>query len=69
MLQRRMPVLCGPAIERIKKSSLKNLVVTDTIPLSKDKAIGKIKVLSVASLLGEAIKRIHEEASISVLFR
>jgi len=62
-------VLCGPAIERIKKSSLKHLIVADTIPLSKDKAIGKIKVLSVASLLGEAIKRIHEEASISVLFK
>ena len=62
------PVLCGPAIERLKKSSLKELVVTDTIPLTKEKMSGKIKVLSVASLLGEAIKRIHEEASISVLF-
>ena len=61
-------VLCGPAIERLKKSGLKELVVTDTIPLTKEKKLGKIKVLSVASLLGEAIKRIHEEASISVLF-
>lgn len=61
-------VLCGPAIERIKKSGIKELVVTDTIPIPKEKVIGKIKVLSVASLLGEAIKRIHEEASISVLF-
>ena len=62
------PVLCGPAIERLKKSGLKELVVTDTIPLSKEKKLDKIKVLSVASLLGEAIKRIHEEESISVLF-
>jgi len=62
------PVLCGPAIERIKKSKIKELVVTDTIPISKNKMIGKIKVLSVAQLLGEAIKRIHNEESISVLF-
>lgn len=63
------PVLCGPAIERLKNSKLKELVVTDTIPLPKDKKLKNIKVLSVASLLGEAIKRIHEEASISVLFK
>jgi ribose-phosphate pyrophosphokinase len=62
------PVLCGPAIERLQKSQLKELVVTDTIPLAKDKMLNNIKVLSVASLLGEAIKRIHEEESISVLF-
>ena len=62
------PVLCGPAIERLKRSKLTELVVTDTIPIPKEKKIGMIKVLSVASLLGEAIKRIHEEASISVLF-
>jgi len=51
------PVLSGPAIERLKKSSLKKLFVTDTIPLSKEKLINKIEVLSVAPLLGEAIKR------------
>ena len=62
------PVLCGPAIERIKKSPIKELVVTDTIPIDKEKMLDKIKVLSVASLLGEAIRRIHEEESISVLF-
>ena len=61
-------VLCGPAIERLKKSHLKELVVTDTIPLAKEKMLKNIKVLSVASILGEAIKRIHEEESISVLF-
>ncbi len=64
------PVLCGPAIERLKKSPLKELIVTDTIPVPKDKerTLKNIRVLSVAPLLGEAIKRIHEEASISVLF-
>jgi ribose-phosphate pyrophosphokinase len=62
------PVLSGPAIERLKKSSLRKLFVTDTIPLGKEKLIDKIEVLSVAPLLGEAIKRIHKEVSISVLF-
>ena len=63
------PVLCGPAIERIKKSKLKGLIVTDTIPIPEDKMISRIKVLSVAPLLAEAIKRIHEEKSLSILFR
>lgn len=62
------PVLCGPAIERLKKSEIKELVVTDTIPIPADKMMPRIKVLSVASLLGEAIMRIHNEKSISVLF-
>jgi len=63
------PVLCGPAIERIRKSLLKELIVTDTIPVGKEKLIGKVKVLSIAPLLAEAIKRIHTEESLSVLFR
>lgn len=62
------PVLCSPAIERIRKSQLKELVVTDTIPVGKEKMLKNMRILSVASLLAEAIKRIHEEASISVLF-
>jgi ribose-phosphate pyrophosphokinase len=62
------PVLCGPAITRLKKCRIKELVVTDTIPIPKEKILPMIKILSVASLLGEAIKRIHEEESISVLF-
>jgi len=62
------PVLCSPAIERIKRSPLKELIVTDTIPIPEGKMIKKIKVLSVAPLLAEAIARIHEEESISVLF-
>jgi len=62
------PVLSGPAIERIQKSCLKELVVTNTIPLSKEKQIDKIKVLSVAPLLGEAIIRVHKDLSVSELF-
>jgi len=62
------PVLSGPAIGRIKKSCLKELAVTDSIPVKASKKIPKIKVLSVSELLGEAIKRIHDEESVSCLF-
>ncbi len=62
------PVLCGPAIERLGKSKLKELIVTDTIPVLGQKPLKNMKVLSVAPLLGEAIERIHREESISVLF-
>jgi len=62
------PVLSGPAIDRVKKSLLKELLVTDSIPISKDKLTSKIKVLSVSDILGEAIKRIHNEESVSSLF-
>jgi ribose-phosphate pyrophosphokinase len=61
-------VLSEPAIERIEKSPLKELVITDTIPLSREKHNKKIKVLSISNLLGEAIKRIHNEESVSSLF-
>ena len=61
-------VLSGPAIERISKSNLKELVMTNTIPLPKDKQIDKITVVSISELFGEAIKRIHEETSIGELF-
>lgn len=62
------PVLSGPAIERLENSPIKEIVVTDTIPLREDSGSSKIKVLSVAPLIGEAIKRIHEQKSISKLF-
>ncbi|GAB4389614.1 MAG: ribose-phosphate pyrophosphokinase [Thermodesulfovibrionales bacterium] len=62
-------VLSGPAIERINNSPLERLIVTNTVPLdSKQEQCGKLTVLSIAGLLAEAIKRIHEESSISSLF-
>jgi ribose-phosphate pyrophosphokinase len=62
-------VLSGPAIERVNKcKDLLELVITDTIPFAEKKKDSKIKVLSVADLLGEAIKRIHNEESVSSLF-
>jgi ribose-phosphate pyrophosphokinase len=63
------PVFSGPAIKRIEESPLSEVIVTDTIPLSEAaKACKKVKQLSVARLLGEAIKRIHHGDSISSLF-
>jgi ribose-phosphate pyrophosphokinase len=61
-------VLCGPAIERLDKSPVAEVVITDTIPLQRERMVAKIKVLSVAPLLGEAIKRIHRNESVSRLF-
>ncbi|MDA3792190.1 MAG: ribose-phosphate pyrophosphokinase [Elusimicrobia bacterium] len=62
-------VLSGDAVEKIRKSSIKELITTDTIPMDDNKnKVNKIKVLSIAELLGEAIKRIHEETSVSDLF-
>ncbi|MEW6009615.1 MAG: ribose-phosphate pyrophosphokinase [Candidatus Omnitrophota bacterium] len=61
-------VLSGDAVKNIQKSNLKELIITDTIPLTKEKIASKIKVLSVAPLLGEAIRRIHKEESVSCLF-
>ena len=63
------PVLSGPALERLQTSCLTEVVVTNTIPLNgKEQACPKLRVLSVAPLLGEAITRIHEEESVSSLF-
>lgn len=63
------PVLSGPALERIQASCLEEIVVTNTIPLNgKEQRCPKLRVLSVAPLLGEAITRIHEEESVSSLF-
>jgi ribose-phosphate pyrophosphokinase len=62
-------VLSGPAIKRLNESELDEIVVTNTIAMDgKQKECPKIKVLTVAPLLGEAIKRIHEESSLSSLF-
>ncbi|MFH1411011.1 MAG: ribose-phosphate pyrophosphokinase, partial [Patescibacteria group bacterium] len=61
-------VLSGSAVERLNASEFKEIAVTNTIFRPEDKGIDKIKVLSVARLLGEAIKSIHEETSVSTLF-
>ncbi len=61
-------ILSGPAIERIKKSEVKEVVMTNTVPLPKEKQIDKIVVVSISELFGEAIKRINEETSIGELF-
>ena len=63
------PVLSGPAVERIEKSHLDELVVTDTIPLSEaGEACGKIRQLTISELLAEAMRRIASEDSVSSLF-
>jgi ribose-phosphate pyrophosphokinase len=62
-------VLSGPALDRIRDSEITELVITDTIPLrDSDRATGKVRVLSVANLLGEAVERIYQETSVSSLF-
>ncbi len=63
------PVLSGPAISRLKESSIERVLVTDTVPLSElGQACGKIEIVSVAPVLAEAIKRIHGNDSVSSLF-
>jgi ribose-phosphate pyrophosphokinase len=62
-------VLSGPAVDRIAASVLEEVIVTDTIPLSPAAiASGKFKVVSIAGILGETIKRIHNSDSVSSLF-
>ena len=61
-------VLSGPAMERIGQSAIKDLVVTNTIPLPEEKITDKLTILSVAPLISEAIIRVHEQLPVSVLF-
>jgi ribose-phosphate pyrophosphokinase len=61
------PLLSGPAIERLAASPVKEVVVTDTVPVPEEKRIDKITVLSVAPLVGEAIRRIHDGESVEEL--
>lgn len=61
-------VFCGDAIEKIKKSSIDKVIVTNSIPLPAEKKIDKIEVVSISKLFAEAIRRIHKEESVSVLF-
>ncbi|HZZ29716.1 MAG TPA: ribose-phosphate pyrophosphokinase [Pirellulales bacterium] len=61
-------VLVGPAIERLSSASIDTVAITDTIPLKPQQTLPKIKIVSVGSLLGQAIKRIHRNESVSMLF-
>lgn len=63
------PVLSGKAVERLKDSPIKELVVTDTIPIPPEKRFDRLTVLSVAPLLAKAIRNIHENRSVSALIR
>jgi ribose-phosphate pyrophosphokinase len=60
--------LCGEAISRLRDAFIKQVIITDTIPLTPEKQLPQIKVLSVAPLLADAIKRIHFNESVSRLF-
>ena len=62
-------ILSGPAIERIENSAIKELVITNTVPLPKEKQIDKIKVLSIAPLFAETISRIHENKPLGELLK
>jgi ribose-phosphate pyrophosphokinase len=61
-------VLSGPAIDRLKEAPIKELIITDTISVKKEKQLPNMKIVSVANVFGEAIKRIHNGESVSALF-
>jgi len=63
------PVLCGPAVKNLRDSSIKEIVVTNTIEIPDEKMMNKIKVLSVAGLFANAIRRIHIGESVGALFK
>ena len=61
-------VLSGPAIDRLNESDIKKIIITDTILIDEEKQVDKIKIVSVASIFGEAVNRIHNGESVSALF-
>jgi ribose-phosphate pyrophosphokinase len=63
------PVLSGPAVERLRTSPVREVVVTNSIALPPEKQFDKLTVLSIAPLLGETIQRIHTGASVSAVYR
>ena len=62
-------VLAGDAVSRLNAAPISGVVLTDSIPVPSENSLAKIKVLTVAPLLGEAIKRIHHDESISDIFQ
>ena len=61
-------VLSGPAVKRLKEAPIKEILITDTIELPKEKSIGKIKIISIAPLLAETIKRQHEGTPMGIVY-
>ena len=61
-------VLSGPALDRLRKAPLDELILTNTVPLNESKRVPKLTLLSVAGLLAKAIRSIHDETSVSNLF-
>ena len=61
-------MLCDQAVGRLQQAPIDGVFITDTVPLAEGKEVPKIEVLSIAPLLGEAIKRIHRNESVSRLF-
>jgi ribose-phosphate pyrophosphokinase len=62
-------VFSPPAIERLSSGCLEEVIVTNTIPIPEENRFPQLRVLSVANLLGETVSRIHEESSVSSMFR
>ncbi|OFX33329.1 MAG: ribose-phosphate pyrophosphokinase [Armatimonadetes bacterium RBG_16_67_12] len=62
------PILSGPAVDRIAQSPIRELIATNTVPVSQAKRIDKVRIVSIAPMLAEAIRRIHEDRSVSTLF-
>ena len=62
------PVLSGTATDQLEKSEITKILVTDTLPITEDKLIDKMEILSVAPMLGEAIHRIHSGLSVGAMF-
>jgi ribose-phosphate pyrophosphokinase len=62
------PVFCGDVVKSLTEAEFKEVIVTDTIPIDPSRLIPSVKILTVAPLLGEAVRRIHEERSLSSLF-
>jgi ribose-phosphate pyrophosphokinase len=66
--QETFGVLSGPAVERLEKSSISRVVLTNTLPLASDKVFSKLEVLSVAKIIAEALSAVFDETSVSDLF-
>ena len=62
-------LLVGPAVERLRAAPFARIILTDSIPLPPEKGLPNVTVLSIASLLGQAIKRIHRNESVSMMFQ